>query len=303
MLEISALELLVAVARLGSLSKAADELGITQPAASARIRTMEQRVGVGLVERSPSGSRLTEAGALVTIWAAKVLEAAEALEAGIETLRTRRDTQLRITASLTVVEHLLPGWLSVLRRERPATAVSIIAENSRAVADRVLSGEADLGFIESATVPPGLDAVPVAEDQLVLVTAPNHPWARRRTPVRTAELARTPLIMRERGSGTRQVLYRALGARGKPCAPLLELPSTTAVRSAVLSGAGPAVVSALAVHDDLLARRLSAVRLQGADLTRTLRAVWPTGHRPSGPARALLAVARRQETTVTAVRR
>ncbi|MGW1076775.1 LysR family transcriptional regulator [Streptomyces sp. NPDC002537] len=301
--EISSLELLLAVARLGSLGKAAGELGITQPAASARVRSMEQLIGVGLIERSSNGSRLTEAGALVTGWAGRVLEAAEALDSGIETLRARRDNQLRVAASQTVVEQLLPRWLIALRGERPGAAVSISAGNSQAVADRIRSGEADLGFIESAMVPPGVDAVPVAKDRLVVIAAPHHPWARRHAPAHAAELAGTSLIMREQGSGTRQVLCRALEAHGGPTAPLLELPSTTAIKAAVASGIGLAVVSALSVQDDLTARRLVTVEVKGINLTRTLRAIWPTGHRPTGPARDLLALVCRQEASVDAVRR
>ncbi|HET6856693.1 MAG TPA: LysR family transcriptional regulator, partial [Streptomyces sp.] len=89
--DLGSMELLLAVARLGSLGRAARELGITQPAASSRIRSMERRLGVALVDRSPRGSRLTDAGALVTDWARQVVEAAEAFDAGAQALRGRRD--------------------------------------------------------------------------------------------------------------------------------------------------------------------------------------------------------------------
>ncbi|MGV9574718.1 LysR family transcriptional regulator, partial [Streptomyces nigra] len=88
--DLGAMELLLAVARLGSLGGAARELGITQPAASSRIRSMERQLGVALVDRSPRGSRLTDAGALVTDWARRVVEAAEAFDAGAQALRGRR---------------------------------------------------------------------------------------------------------------------------------------------------------------------------------------------------------------------
>ncbi|WP_414169708.1 LysR family transcriptional regulator [Streptoverticillium reticulum] len=288
--DFGALELLLAVARLGSLGRAARELGITQPAASGRIRSMERLLGVALVERSPRGSRLTDAGVLVTDWARRIVEAAEAFDAGAQALRGRRDSRLRVAASMTIAEYLLPGWLVALRAERPGTAVSLLAGNSAAVAERLLAGEADLGFVEGLDVPAGLDGVVVGHDRLVVVAPPGHPWARRRSPLGAGELAATPLILRERGSGTRQVLDAALG--GVTAAPLLELASTTAVKSAVVGGAGPSVLSELAVGEELASGRLVEIQVAGLALRRALRAVWPHGQRPTGPARDLLGLTR-----------
>ncbi|KAF0649121.1 LysR family transcriptional regulator [Streptomyces fradiae ATCC 10745 = DSM 40063] len=290
--DLGALELLLAVARHGSLGRAAREVGITQPAASGRIRSMERQLGVALVDRSPRGSRLTDAGALVTDWARRIVEAAEAFDAGAQALRDRRDSRLRVAASMTIAEYLLPGWLIALRAERPGTAVSLQAGNSAAVAALLLAGEADLGYVEGLAVPDGLDGVVVARDRLVVVAAPSHRWARRRAPVTPAELAETPLVLREYGSGTRQVLDSALVAHGGLAAPLMELASTTAVKAAAVSGAGPAVLSELAVSEELASRRLVEVPVEGADLRRALRAVWPTGPRPTGPARDLLSLSR-----------
>ncbi|WP_328772803.1 LysR family transcriptional regulator [Streptomyces sp. NBC_00286] len=285
--ELGALELLLAVARLGSLGRAARELGITQPAASSRIRSMERQLGVALVDRSPTGSRLTDAGALVTDWAQRIVEAAEAFDAGAQALRDRRDSRLRVAASMTIAEYLLPGWLIALRAQRPDTAVSLLAGNSAVVAERLLADEADLGFVEGLSVPTGLDSAIIAHDRLIVVTAPGHPWARRRRPLAAAELAETPLILREKGSGTRQVLESALGGLARP---LIELSSTTAVKASAVSGAGPAVLSELALGEELSARRLVSIPVADVRLSRALRAVWPVGHRPTGPARDLLSL-------------
>ncbi|GAA2668816.1 LysR family transcriptional regulator [Streptomyces aculeolatus] len=290
--DLAALELLLAVARLGSLGRAAKAVGVSQPAASARIRSMERQLGVALVHRSPAGSRLTDAGGVVTEWARRVVEAAEAFDAGAAALRGRRDSRLRVTASLTVAEYLLPGWLVALRAARPETAVSLQAGNSVAVAAQVRAGAADLGFVEGSGVPEGLDGAVIGHDRLLVVVAPSHPWARRRRGLPPAELAGAALVLREQGSGTRQVLDEALAPYGGLGVPLLELASTTAVKSAAVTGAGPAVLSELAVADEVAARRLVAVGVSGLDLTRALRAVWPRGQRPSGPARDLLSLTR-----------
>jgi molybdate transport repressor ModE-like protein len=285
--DLGALELLLAVARTGSLGAAAREMGISQPAASSRVRSMERQLGVALVDRSPRGSRLTDAGALVTDWARRIVEAAQAFDAGAHALRDRRDSRLRVAASMTIAEYLLPGWLLALRAERPDTAVSLLAGNSATVAERLLADQADLGFVEGLTVPAGLESTVIAHDHLIVVTAPAHPWARRRHPLGADELATTPLILRERGSGTRQVLDAALGGLARP---LIELSSTTAVKASAVSGAGPAVLSELAVRDELALRRLVRVPVHDTTFGRELRAVWRRGHRPTGPARELLSL-------------
>ncbi|MGW7418126.1 LysR family transcriptional regulator [Streptomyces sp. NPDC054863] len=291
--DLAALELLLAVARLGSLGRAARERGISQPAASGRIRSMERQLGVTLVERSPRGSRLTAAGALVTDWAGRIVEAAEAFDAGARALRGQRDSRLRVAASMTIAEYLLPGWLVALQAERPGTAVSLLAGNSAAVARQLLEGAADLGFVEGLAVPEGLEGVVIGHDRLIVVVAPGHAWARRGRSVTAAELASTPLILREEGSGTRQVLDAALAPYGGLAQPLLELSSTTAVKAAAVSGAGPSVLSELAVGEEVASRRLVRVEVEGVVLRRDLRAVWPTGPGPAGPGRDLLALTRR----------
>ncbi|WP_433337605.1 LysR family transcriptional regulator [Spirillospora sp. CA-294931] len=290
--DLGALELLLAVVRLGSVGRAAAELGVTQPAASARIRSMERQIGVALLERSPRGSRPTEAGALVAEWAQQVIGAAHALDAGLGALREERDGRLRVVASLTVAEYLMPGWLVALREARPGTAVTLRTANSTDVAEQVRGGEADLGFVEGARKPAGLSGTVVATDRLVVVVAPRHAWARR-SAVTADELASTPLILREQGSGTREILDRALAASGGTAPPLLQLASTTALKAAAISGAGPVVVSELAVTEELASGRLVTVPVPELDLRRPLHAIWPAGQRPAGPARDLLSLTRR----------
>lgn len=290
--DLDSLEVLMAVAATGSLGRAGAARGISQPAVSARIRRMEQVVGLALVERTPRGSVLTAAGSLVADWGRDVLSAAAVLDAGITSLRSDRDGRLRVAASLTVAEHLLPHWLVRLAAGHPETAVSLDAVNTTEVVRQVLRGEADLGFVEGPGLPAGLTGRIVARDRLLVVVACTHPWARRRRPLSAAELSATRLVHREPTSGTRTALEAALSAYAPLATPLLELSSTSAVRSAVVAGAGPAVLSSLAVRDDLDNRRLVRVQVEGLDLTRALRAVWPTGQRPTGPARELLAIIR-----------
>lgn len=290
--ELAGFDLLLSVARLGGIGAAARAHGISQPAASARIQQLEARIGVALVERSPRGSRLSKAGALVADWARQVVEAAADLEAGIAALRDERDGHLHVAASLTVAEYLLPKWLAALRTLDPATAVALTSGNSTEVAQRVLAGEADLGFIEGPELPSGLRAETVGTDELRLVVAPDHPWARRRRRTRPEELAATPLISREQGSGTRLALERALSPN-RLADPLLELSSTTAIKAAVMEGIAPAVLGAHTVATELSAGTLVGLEVSGVDLRRALRVVWPAGQSLRGPAADLAAIAAR----------
>jgi molybdate transport repressor ModE-like protein len=289
--DLDSLALLLEVAAAGSLGRAAAAHGLSQPAVSARVQGMERLVGFPLLRRTPRGSSLTPAGALVADWAREVLNAASVLEAGISSLRSGREGRLRVAASLTVAEHLLPRWLVRLAAAHPETAVSLDARNSTDVAAAVVAGDAELGFIEGPELPEGLQDRVVARDHLVVVVAPGHPWTRRRQPLDAQELAATRLVEREPTSGTRTSLEAALRRFGDRAAPLLELSTGSAVRAAVLAGAGPAVLSDLAVHDDVAAGRLREIPVAGADLTRRLRAVWPTGQRLTGAARDLLRIA------------
>ncbi len=285
-------DLLLSVARLGSLSMAAQAHGISQPAASTSVRRLERRLGLSLIERSPRGSRLTRHGELVAGWAQAAVDAAAALEAGITSLRERRDAVLRVAASMTIAEYLVPGWLTALRARHPATAVALTAGNSAEVAAAVLDGAADIGFAEGPGLPPGLASSLAGEDTLTVVVAPGHPWARRRSGITAAELARTPLVAREAASGTRRSLEEALGSAAglSRAAPVAELSSTTAIKSAVAAGIGPAVLSSLAVAPELAAGTLRAVPVTGLDLTRRLRAVWAEGRQLAGPAADLRAI-------------
>ncbi|HVV18631.1 MAG TPA: LysR substrate-binding domain-containing protein, partial [Pseudonocardiaceae bacterium] len=228
--DVESLRLLVLVGELGSLGRAAERLRIAQPSASKRLATLERRLGLVLVDRTRRGSVLTPAGIVVAGWARRVLDELDALVTGAEALRAKREAELRVAASMTVAEYLAPAWIGELRSAEPTLYVGLQVTNSERVAELVRKGEVDIGFVETPEAPDGLSARRVATDHLVVVVSPGHPWARRRGPLPVAELAATPLVVREHGSGTRDTVERALADAGVTLAvPLVELGSTTAV--------------------------------------------------------------------------
>lgn len=289
--DLIALDLLDSIAELGSLGQAASRHRMSQPAVSMRMSQLERRLGVVLLQRSPAGTRLTPAGERVAALGRRVLSEAQAMMAGVAAVVAEESSHLRVAASLTVAEHLLPGWLAGLHRESPEVILAVEVTNSAKVLARVRDGRADVGFVEGhETGLEGMTTVVVRSDHLVVVVDPAHPWARRQSPVGGMELAAAELIVREPGSGTREVLEDALGACGG-LRSRLELGSTAAILAAARRGEGPAVLSALAVAADLDTGRLVAVRTEGIPLTRSLRAVWPEAQPLAPLARRLLNVA------------
>lgn len=286
--DLGSLELLAAVAELGSVGAAARRHGISQPAASLRLRALERRLGFAVLERTPTGSTLTASGTAVVDWARPILNATDAFVHSVAALRRQRRERLRVAASLTVADHLIPAWLIALHTARPDMSVALEVGNSVHVAELVRSGDAEIGFVEGPRSPAGLHGRIVGGDELVVAVAPTHPWVRRRRPLTAAELAETPLVVREVGSGTREYLERALAAAGLTLRPALELGSTAAIKAAVADGEHPTVLSGLSVAAELAAGRLVGVPIADLRLTRRFRAIW-RGQRPDPAAATLLA--------------
>lgn len=286
-IDLETLRLLVAVDETGSLTQAAVRRGVTQPAASARMRAFETRWRLQVLERSRRGSVLTTDGRAVVSWARDVLHQADLLAAGLTALSAERRSALTVAASLTVAEFILPRWLGELRHRLPDVHPRLQVVNSERVARLVRERDVDLGFIESAAYPEDLERRVVGSDRLVVVVEPRHAWARRSTPVDRDALAGAAWVLREEGSGTRSTFERAL--RDRPEVALVAS-STTALIGAAVAGIGPAVVPERAVVTEVAEGRLVRVPTV-LDLLRPLTAVWRRGERPGLPATALMGIA------------
>jgi DNA-binding transcriptional LysR family regulator len=303
--DLSALRALREVGRHGSIAAAATVLGVSQQALSARMRTLERTLDVVLLARTPSGSHLTDSGRLVLGWAEEVLDAADRLEAGLRSIRSGVSHRLAIAASQTNAEHLVPHWLIELRiseeaKGYPPTVVELAVTNSTGVIKLVRDSEAEMGFIETPHLPADLTTCYLRDDELLVVAAPSHPWARRHRPLSLEEISSTPLVMREAGSGTRDTLTEYLAAHDPSlkAQAAIELGTSAAVRSAIAAGVGPGVLSRLAVRDDLVLGRLVAVEIAEPPVTRKLTAVWRSDRGQLSPeGQRLLAVARGAKTS------
>lgn len=296
--ELASFEIFLAIAETGSLGGAARELGLTQQALSRRLASMEAQMGMTLAVRTPRGSQLTPTGVVVAEWATRLLEVAHDVDAGLGSLAEAGRQRIKVVASQTIAEHLMPHWLLSLqaadmRSSGTVPQIILTATNSDLAIASVRDGSADLGFVENPGPPKGLGSCVVGQDELVVVVPPGHKWARRSRVVSARELSQTPLVTREPHSGIRDSLTVALrhllGDDMQQAPPVLELSSAAAMRAAVLAGAGPAAMSRLAVADDLAIGRLRAITIPEVDLRRQLRAIWVGGRTPpAGAIRSLL---------------
>lgn len=289
--ELSALDLFVSVAEAGSVGRAAAMHRISQPSASQRLQRLERQLGLRLLIRTTSGSRLTPAGEAVLGWARRVLEHARQLAVSADALRAEDAAVVQVAASLTIADYLFPAWLTRLHQQHPATRLALRVGNSAAVTTLVRRREVELGFTEAPQPPPGLGHRVIGGDQLLVVVPATHRWARRRRPLPVAALAGEPLAVREPGSGTRDALTAALTAAGLQLRPAVELGSTAALKNAALTGDRPAVLSELSVAAELADRRLNAVPVAGAQLHRPFHAIWHPDQPPVDTAASLLDIA------------
>ncbi len=252
------LRLFVAVAERLHMTRAAEALNITQPAASSAIAALEASLDMRLFDRLGRGIALTEAGRQFLPEARAVLARLARAEQVLDDLRGLRRGHLSLWASHTIAGYWLPAMLHRFREAWPSVTLSLVIGNTTEVARAVLDGDADLGFVEGSVHDPLLVQIPVAADRLALVVGAEHPWATKRR-IPAADLGSARWVLRERGSGTRQVFEDAMTGFGVDPAKLdvgMELPSNEAVRAAVEAGAGATVISALVAHAGVVAGSL-----------------------------------------------
>ena len=262
---------LVAVARTGNMTAAAAELGISQPGLSRQIQRLEAAVGVSLLDRESRKVRLTPAGDRFRAFAETALEQREAVLRELHGQAAVLAGELRIGASSTPGEFLVPGLVAAFVDWHPAVRPEVFIADSAIVQDEVRAHRWDIGFVGARLNERGLDHNPVAQDEVVLAVPAGHPFAARGA-VTLEELAGQPFLVREEGSGTAASVERALAQRGMHLPEhrtVMILGSTQAIVSAVEQGLGLGWVSSL----DLVDRsreRVVPVRLAALPLRRFL---------------------------------
>jgi DNA-binding transcriptional LysR family regulator len=260
-----------AVAEQLSFRKAAEELYLTQPAVSLQIKALEEDLNVQLFERSGAHVTLTEAGHILLKFAVQANALLDQAEHAIAALSGKHAGKLALGASTTIAQYVLPRLLGEFRREHPRVHPTLISGNTEHIVDALEKQKIALGFIEGPARRREVKTEPFLEDELVLIGSSAHEWAERDS-VGSSEIVSIPLLMRERGSGTRDVIEASierLGIKRSALQIAMELDSTEAIKSAVEAGLGFGFVSLWAIAKDIrLNSSFKVIRVDGLQVKR-----------------------------------
>lgn len=265
------------VVRTGSFSRAAEVLNISQPAISKGVRDFELQVGCRLLNRTPKGVVPTEEGLALSRHAEALFAVERAAEDELSALRGLHNGSLRIGASTTIATYMLARYLGAFHRAHPDVDLYVVSANTRDIADQMARQDIDIALVEGPVEGRNLTAVPWQTDVMTLIVAPDHAFARETGPIDPERLQDEIMIIREPGSGTREVVATALAARGIEPTRTLEVGSTEAIKQVVAAGVGASIVSAASIVDQTAQARLKAIPMRGLTIERTLWQLKPSG--------------------------
>ncbi len=267
-----------AVAETGSISACAERMHISQPAVSRQLKEFEQRIGVLLFERLPRGMRLTQPGEVLRDYAARLFAIARTAEAAVKELSDARQGHLSIGASNTVGTYILPGVLARFRRSYPEVGISMFVGNTEQVSQGVADLRFMVGFIEGPLHVADLRAERFIDDEIVPVASADHPLSGKKR-LSPADLSGQPLLMREPGSGTRELIETHLQRHGIRPGNIVEFGNTEAIKQAAIHGGGIAWLPRVCMPRELAAGDLVRLPVKLPTIRRPLSVVRrPEGH-------------------------
>jgi len=274
-MDLRRLEIFVKVAELGNFSRAAEALFLTQPTVSEHVRGLEDELGVQLLDRLGRGTSPTPAGSLLLGYARRILALSREAAQAIEQFQGRMSGELTIGGSSIPGEYIVPSLIGAFRGKYPDVRLTLLIGSSREVQQWVEEGRVEIGVVGTAPGSRTLEGRPLMADELVVVVGADHPWAGRPT-VSIDELRGEAMILRERGSGSRETFERALQGVGLDLADFRivgEMASTQAIKQAVRAAVGVSVISGRAVEDECRARLLACVKVRGLAVSRAFHLV------------------------------
>lgn len=258
-----------AVAAAMSFSKAAVELSISQPGVTFHIKALEREYGTALFERVGKRLYLTDAGRTLLSYAQRMSLIETEARVAVEELKGLQSGLLVVGASATIGIYLLPEVVGEFRNRHPGIKVSLRVGNKRHTIERLLNNELDFGLVASPLVDPMLIAEPYLEDELVVIVAPTHRFAREPV-VYPGELRRETFLVREEGSGTQELMEERLTQLGIVPADTMQLGSTEAIKQAVAANLGVSIASRYSVEAELASKRLCAANVPALKMQRQL---------------------------------
>lgn len=273
------LRVFITAAKTLNFTKCAEQLYISQPAVSKHIGELESRYKVQLFERSGSRLALTEAGRVMLEHAERIADGYRRLQYEMDLFTDRLGGELKVGASTTIAQYVLPQVLARFTARFPEVKVSLVSGNSEQVEAALARHDTDLGLVESSARHPGFHYEPFIPDELVLI-ASTKGWYGRCDQVTLAELQTVPLVLRESGSGTLEVISKYLAAADVRLASLrvvMQLGSTESIKSFVRNSDAMAIVSVASIVDELRSGELRIIDIEGCTIRREFSFCWPEG--------------------------
>lgn len=286
-MNVRGLEVFLSVAKHLNYTRAGEEVHLSQPSVSVRIRQLENELGVKLFEQLGKKVALTEAGLVLIPHARRVVAAIEDTQHAIDELQGLERGTLKIGASTTPGMYLVPQVIARFKDCYPKVEIHLGIKDTRQVEEGVIRNEFDFGFVGGHLAGDEVDVFPWVTDRLVLVVAPKHPLARKKS-IDTHDLRREKFILRESGSATRATIVTHLRAVDLQVEPVIEMENPESVKRAVQSGLGIAFISRFAVETELEARSLVAVPVRDLKIDRELKIVYRKDKHLSRAAQAFI---------------
>jgi DNA-binding transcriptional LysR family regulator len=252
-----------------SFSRAAEHLGISQPAVSKALRELEDQLDVVLIERGARIVSLTEAGQVLFEYAGGIFAMERAALEALQAYSNLERGRLRIGASMTVAGYWLPGYVADFAQAHPGITLSLISANTQTVADRLLACDVDIALVEGPVEDERIESRPWRDETLLIVAPPDSALAEAGT-VSAADLSKVTWVVREHGSGTREVMNRWLDKLGIVPTRTIEAGSTEAVIQTVAAGGGVSMVPRVSSADQIALGKVATLTLPGVQLTRQL---------------------------------
>jgi DNA-binding transcriptional LysR family regulator len=269
-MDLKTLEVFCRIVEERSFTRAAEAVSLTQPTVSGHIKDLETELGLPLLDRAGRTVTPTRAGEILYGYARRILGLRTEAQQAIGEHKGGLTGDLALGASSIPGAYVLPSLIAAFKRDHPEATITLDVKGSRDIVRGVGDGTYEVGMVGARFEEGRVRYERHTRDELVLAVPASHPWADRGS-VRLRDLIGQPVIMRERGSGTRKVMERALAEHAVDPHRLrvvLEVTSNEAVRQAVKAGAGVAVISRRAVHDDIRCGLVAALRFQGVRLVR-----------------------------------
>ena len=269
-MDLRQLEIFVKVSELKSFSKAAQALRLTQPTISEHIRTLEQELGVRLLDRLGRGAEATRAGQLLLSHATRMLQLQRETLQAMDSFQGRLAGDLHVAASTIPGEYVLPALIGRFKEKFPDIVISLLIGDSRAVVDWVIDGRAEVAVVGARLAHRGIEYRELMPDELVVVLPVAHPWHGKKE-IALADLRAEPMLLREQGSGTRAAFESALAQAGQDLSTFRivgEMGSTQAIKQAVKAGVGVSVISRRAVDEDCRSGLVWCLKIRDLKITR-----------------------------------